>query len=579
MRAAPDAGPKSERAGSPSRKASRLAALILFAAMAGIYAAGALSADPETGIARPDFDVVRQWQRTGKLVDHPSGAHLTKPGYLAYLRGTIPSGGDAPVENRRFLILSALWICLGVALGAWSLSVNQLRWAAAGFLAYALVHTGLRDSADYVAGEPLATGAGLAFVALLIAVRRKTLGGWASAGALAALLYLLRPNLGALCFAIAAALVLSGAPGRVRPLLALIGGAAIGIALLVGLASVTGQGIRPFKADSAKALLWGTADYYWRPDIGSWPQGGSPSETARLEAQSAAARWRSVFGQPRSDAVRSMTWRASHLFLSSEQLPPRWQSPVWLRIDAAARRWWWCAAMLAACASVASALGGRGEWRWIPILICAGLIAQGIAFGADPRLALPLFPLLMLSLAAALPAVRWSGRCLAGAAVTAAFGGVALWLVPESANSDFALVRGPGHVIEQAIPGSRITRSHRIVVHVRLLKPDSVRMGWEILANDRIVSTHRADAAPSPAFQTFSLSGEDLADVRRRGLTLRIRTIGDASTRDGYVYYPVAPSILDGPSTVDGDARLPSLWSHSSRGGLPIWWHAAGVGE
>jgi len=558
-----------------TRRLSALPALVLFLCVAGIYAAGAHSTDPGTGVAAFDFTVVRHWQKTGKLEDHPSGAHLTKPGYLAYLRVTAPSAGESPAENRRFLFLNALWICLGLGLGAWALSRVRSVWIAAGFLAYGLLHTSLRDSADYFASEPLSAGAGLAFLASLIALRKPRAAAWGLIGAGAALLYLLRPNLGALCFALAAALVLARPFPKRTALAALLSGAAIAVVLLVGLAAVTRQGMRPLRSDTSKALLWGTADYYWGPDLGPWPQGSAPDRT-RIELERTGDRWRGLLKSlPRSsDAIRSLTWRATHLLLSSEQLPPRWSARSWVLLDAASRQLWWCAAILGACAAVAAAIGGRGEWRWAPVLILGALIAQALAFGSDPRLALPLIPLLALSLAAALPLVRWSRWSVAGAALTALLFLAALRLVPDSANSDFALVRGPGRVIEQVIPGAKVPDWESVVFHARLLEPEGLRIGWEVSANGRVVATKAADGAPSRAFLTFALSRPELSEIRRTGLVLRIRTTGDASSGDAYVYYPIAPGVLDGVSRVDGDERLPSLWSSGIRGGIPIWWHA-----
>jgi hypothetical protein len=245
-----------------------------------------------------------------------------------------------------------------------------------------------------------------------------------------------------------------------------------------------------------------------------------------------------------------------------------------VQFDAASRQWWWCAAILGACAAVAAAIGGRGEWRWAPVLILGALLFQALAFGSDPRLALPLIPLLALSLAAALPSVRWSRWSAGGAALTAVLFLAALRLVPDSANSDFALVRGPGRVIEQVIPGARIPDADSVVFHARLLEPEGLRIGWEVSANGRVVATKTADGAPSRAFLTFALSRPELAEIRTTGLVVRIRTTAGASSPGGYVYYPIVPRVLDGSSRVDGDERLPSLWSSGIRGGIPIWWHA-----
>ena len=71
-----------------------LLCLLLLVAITAVYGAGARSADPGVENARYDLDLVQAWQRTGKLEDHPSHAHLTKPGYLAYLRLSAPAAGE-----------------------------------------------------------------------------------------------------------------------------------------------------------------------------------------------------------------------------------------------------------------------------------------------------------------------------------------------------------------------------------------------------------------------------------------------------------------------------------------------------
>ena len=86
-------------------------ALVLFGSLLFI---GAIRADPGVAAGRADLEVLRQWVASGVLSDNSADpSHLTKAGYLLYLRAALPHAGADEGENRRFLLLNAGWIFLG----------------------------------------------------------------------------------------------------------------------------------------------------------------------------------------------------------------------------------------------------------------------------------------------------------------------------------------------------------------------------------------------------------------------------------------------------------------------------------
>ena len=346
-----------------------------------------------------------------------------------------------------------------------------------------------------------------------------------------------------------------------------LGGFLLCLLLLATVGQRANLSLTPFARGSSRVLLWGTADYYWKPDVQGWPVGDTPRETSRLQLQKTSERWRAFFKNWDDNRTRTLTWRMSHALLSTDELPSRWLSPRYLSVDKLGRSWWWLIATLLCGAAVATAFGGRNEWRWIPIVIVAGSVPPDCCFGADPRLALPCIPILMLALSAALTSMRWS-RWAFGGALSAVF--VALVVahcVPDVATFDFALVRGPHRQIAQKLPGSVFPERGASAIQFRLLQERPCTLGVSVFAGDQLLLRRDpGDGAPWPAFLTAPLNEEETARARANGLTLRIVTDGPDSSGDAFVYYPVIPPLLGGYTTVDGSRDVPSRVRRSGRG-------------
>ncbi len=536
-----------------------------------LYLRGAQRADPGVAAAREDLDILRTWIATGLLTDHPTDfAHLTKPGFLLYLRAALPHAGEDRGENRRFLFLNAAWILLG--LGSVSIALRRRCGPLSElfFLLIALGCVALRDCADYVLSEPLAIGLALVVAAGVIHTDQEGARWKFGLGAAVCLVTLVRPNLGALLLLIVLLKELSR-QRRGIGLAATLGGFILCVGGLTVLGRLTRIPLNPF-GGSSRVLLWGTADYYWKPDIGDWPVGGTSGESTHLQLAKTRARWNSFFRNWNANHRRSLEWRLGHGILSAEELPSRWNSAHYLAADRFARRWWWAIATILGGLSVAAAIGGRGPWLCAPILVVMALIGQGLLFGTDPRLALPFLPLWALVLAAVLPTVRWGRFAIGGGAATVLLLFLFVRSVPDVAAFDFALVQGPGRRIEQALPSEAFCKSARATVHFRLLQEPPFVLGLSVFANGR-PALRRGTANPSPWPASFAVAlGEpETAQALHEGLRLRIETEGAASSNEAFVYYPVVPPLFCDRSSVDGQDRIPSGFGGETAGGLPVW--------
>jgi hypothetical protein len=326
-----------------------------------------------------------------------------------------------------------------------------------------------------------------------------------------------------------------------------------------------------------RVLLWGTADYYWRPDVGGWPSGQTPTETARLQSAKVAERWRSVIRDWNKNQRRSFEWKALHGLVSSEELPPQWIGGRYQRLDRVLREWWWLEAATLAALSVLAAVGGRGPFRFIGVLLVAFCILQSIVFGADPRLALPLLPLLAVGVAGATPSVRWSGIAIAAGTLTFMLLVWRISQVPDAAGYDFGLVRGPARRIEQILPPSQFPTCGGARVQFRVYEEPPYPLGFRASIDGTPVLERRpGDSSSYPAYFSARLTHAQVAAARRSGSRLTIESIGPPGS-EGFFYFPLIPRIFGLRCRIDGDGCVPSGFGGTATGGMPAWVTADGT--
>jgi hypothetical protein len=406
---------------------------------------------------------------------------------------------------------------------------------------------------------------------LVLAVERRD-AFFPAAGFLAALVALLRPNVGALAVAIGV-VAAAGSPRGLRKAASLVGCFVAVAALAAGVGRWKRISLNPLSVEASTPLLWGAADYYWKPDVGAWPSGLDAAEKGRAERAAAARLWKGKFRRWSGDDRRAFLWKLGHAVLSSEQIPPRWLSPAYRAYDTAIRRWWWLAALALLTLSAAVAFGGRGPWRFCPALIAAALVAQGAVFGADPRFALPLLPAWCVVLLLALPGSVLSPRALVAGAVTLAAFVALLAAVPDASTSDYGVVRGPAP-LSFRLPASAFTRTAgRATIHVRFLElSQKFDRGVTIETGGTPLQRYEPDPArPYPAFLSAVVGGELLETARRDGLVVDLRPGGAADWN--FFYFPVIPPPWAAPATIHREAAIESGYGGTTRGGIPWWVH------
>jgi hypothetical protein len=561
----------------PRRVAAWACGAFLLAAGA-LYLATAAAAPKESAYGKWDLEILRRWGQTGVLApraDLPD--HMLKPGYILYLRTLL--GASAPFPIGRVLIVNALLAVISFAAVTIALWKTRRFRAALLAAAFFLFFSPLRDCADDVMSElPSAAGL-LGCLALLVLAVEGRDAFYPATGLLAALIALLRPNVGELAVAIGA-VAAAGTPRGLRKAAALVGCFIAGTALATGMGRWKHISLNPLSVEASTPLLWGAADYYWKPDVGAWPSGLDAAEKGREERSAAARLWKAKFQSRSRDDRRALLWKLGHAVLSSEQLPPRWRPPAYLAYDKAIRRWWWLAALGLLTASAAAAFGGRGPWRLAPVVIAAAIVAQGAVFGADPRFALPLVPAWCVVLLLALPGSVLSPRALAAGAATLAAFVALLTAAPDASTSDYAVVRGPAP-LSFRIPASAFARTAgRATIHVRFLElSQKFDRGVTIEAGGRPLQRYEPDPArPYPAFLSAVVDGELLETARRAGLVVDLRPGGAADWN--FFYFPVIPPPWAAPATINADAAIESGYGGTTNGGIPWWIHdGADVGR
>ena len=541
-------------------------------AAGALYLATAAAAPKETAYGKWDLEILRRWGATGLLAPLPDlPDHLLKPGYILYLRAIL--GAAAPFPIRRVLIANALLAVASFAAVAFALWKTRRFRAALLAAAFFLFFTPLRDCADDVLSElPAAAGLLGCLALLVLAVERREVL-FPVVGLLAALLVLLRPNVGELAVAIGV-LTAAGTPRGFRKAAALVGCFAAITVVLTGLGRWRSISLNPLTVEASTPLLWGAADYYWKPDVGVWPSGLDAAEKGRAERAAAARLWKAKVHRRSRDDRRALLWKLGHAVLSSEQLPPRWRPAAYMAWDKAIRRWWWLAALALLSASAVAASGGRGPWRLAPALMAAAIVGQGVVFGADPRFALPLVPAWCVVLLLALPGSTLSPRTLAaGGVVLAAFVAL-LAAAPDASTSDYAVVRGPAP-LSFPVPASAFARTgDRATIHVRFLElSQKFDRGLTIEIGGREIARYDPDPArPYPAYLSAVVDGELLETAQRAGLIVDIRPRGAADWN--FFYFPVIPPPWAAPAAIVGERTIESGYGGTTLGGIPWWVHA-----
>ena len=555
----------------PRRRSRAWACGGLLVAAGVLYVATAASAPRTSTYGRWDLEILRRWGATGILAPLPDlPDHLLKPGYIAYLRAI---GGARPAYPvRRLCTVNALLAIAVFSLLAIALGKARRHRAAVVAAGFFLLYSPLRDCVDDLSSELPAAAGFVACLALLVLALERRPRLFPLIGALAAAVALVRPNVGELAVVIAAVVAWESSPGWRRPVLLAASFLAV-TALAAAVGRARDVSLSPFSVEASTPLLWGAADYYWKPDVGPWPTGATTAEKSRAERRVARRIWETKLRRWSPDDRRALLWKLGHAVFAADQLPPRWQFHSYVTYDKAIRRWWWVAAILLFSGTAAVAVGGRGPWRLAPALVAAAVVLQGLVFGADPRFALPLIPAWFVVVLIALPETRMTRSAIASAAVAAAGCLALIAAAPDVTNSDYAVVRGP-EPLSFTVPARAFSGvGERATLHVRFLElSQKFNRGLTIESGGRGIGAYAPEPArPYPPFVSAVVDGSLLENARRSGLSVDLRPGGPA---DGdFFYFPVVAPPWGEPATLRGNATLESGFGGTTSGGIPFWVH------
>ena len=543
----------------------------MLAAAGALYVATAASAPKISAYGRWDLEILRRWGETGVIAPLPDlPDHLLKPGYIAYLRAI--GGTHTPFPVRRVCVVNAGLAVAAFALLAFALWKTRRYGAAAAAAGFFLLYSPLRDSANDLSSELPAAAGLVACLALLILARERRERLVLLTGALAAAVALVRPNVGELAVVVGAVVLWESSRGWRQPVLLAASFLAVTV-LFAALGRTRDVSLNPFTVEASTPLLWGAADYYWKPDVGAWPTGATAAEKSRAERQDARRIWKAKLLRWSPDDRRALLWKLGHAVFSSDQLPSRWQPGISMTYDKGVRRWWWVGALVLLSGSALVSAGGRGPWRLAPVLVAAAVVLQGLVFGADPRFALPLIPAWFVVTLLALPGARLTRSALAAAAMTAVIGLALIGAVPDVTNSDYAVVHGP-EPLSFSIPARAFARTgERATLHVRFLElSQKFDRGLTIEAGGRVIAAFPAEPQrPYPPFVSAVVEGSLLENARRTGLAVELRP--GAPTTGSFFYFPAIPTPWGVPATISGKSILESGFGGTVEGGIPYWVH------
>ena len=405
-----------------------------------------------------DSMVDLEWARSGDLWPPRSGTHVAKPAYLLFLRAAEAAGPDG--ATRRIVIAQSVIAWLAIAAAALALGRRSgWRWGIAVFTVL-LALLRLRDASSAVMPETLSAALLLLIVVVLITAP----GGRRTAMALGpatAVLFFVRPNVGAVALALGVAAL--WIDSRRRSALFLLGGFVAVCLPIWLLASPPGALQKGLAYPSHLA----SADYLWDGLGNRNAAASSAPPPSALENWVAAARSSSS-----PDTRRQLVWRALHGLFGLEFYDAGWSRTYGrLRVGAALLLPW----LLFGALAVLLAAPSRGQARVaraLGLLLLALTIVQSLALGALPRFVLPFVPSLLLLAISALPSLLDSPPLRRGVCVVlfAAFAGFTAWQ-RQILDWEWGIVEAAGVRIAQTIPARALPDRTPATLHVRIAAP------------------------------------------------------------------------------------------------------------
>ena len=514
-----------------------------------------------------------EWAREGIGLWKPpptGDLHLAKPGYLLLLRAEM---AFAPVLGEPRSVVLAQSLLLWLSIMATAIFVGRRFGTPAGVvLCLALLFLlRLRDASSAVMTEAPTAALLLPFAAAVLLrgkAGRNSFLNFLLSGAGAALLFWIRPNVGAVAFALA---VLAAVPRRRDVSLVL---ASFGALVAAGwLATRHAAGEDPLRG-IAYPLFAATAEYYWLPSLGEWPEATSEKARGEETLRRTQENWRTFLSRRDPDTGRELLWRAFHGIFGTEFYDARW-SRTYRRLDTLSR--------LLTPLLIAFSLSLLFSFPFFDrrlhlaaLFLPLSLVAQNLVLGSHPRYVLPFLPLLFLLAVVALagwrkvPARRRRIAVLVFGSLTAGL----FWL--PALDWEWGQVEASGVRITQPVRRGALPEREPATFHVRIAAPVvPTTAHLEVRGpGSRLLYSSTGDPSRERPLITFALPQWLLDANRKESVELDFRAVGEFGPVH-FLLFPVIPPPWARPAHREGSpdlspatgVRFGSLdwWAHEGR--------------
>jgi hypothetical protein len=516
------------------------------------------------------------WARQGVGIvgpPPPSGGtallHSAKPGWLLFLRGVLavaPSGA----EERTIVVVQSLLVYASILITA-LLAERRCRGTGIVLLLVLLSFLRLRDTASAVMPEALSAALLLPLVAWALQPPRARTG-LLFFGLGIAVLFWIRPNVGGVALVLVLARIAS--LRRWTAATVLIGGFLLLVIPVWILTRPRAQG--ETLRGLGHAIVFGSTDYYWNPELGTQMQGRSRQEVEWLELAQAGGNWKALLRGSGPDVRRQLVWRGFHALLGTEFYDPRW-SRAYEGAMNSSRVLTPFLTLLAISLLLAIQFGGiNREPSSLGLLLVLLLVLQNVFLLSNPRFVLPFLPTLYFLAAMSATPLR-----LGNSRIPLMAGALFLLLVGLVATHRFVLdwewgrIEKVGVTIRQRIPIRSLPRKEPATLHVRIAAP-SVPSGAHLEirgpAGAILYSSVRDGARQKPTI-TIPLPAAVLEANARSDIALELSSFGSYGEFQ-YLLFPVIPPPWGARATRDGSREISP--TTGIRSGSLDWWAHAG---
>lgn len=512
-----------------------------------------------------------EWAREGIGLWKPPPAgdlHLAKPGYLLLLRAEM---AFAPFLGEARSVVLAQSLLLWLSITGTAIYVGRRAGSWVGVVLYFLLlfFLRLRDAASAVMTESVSAALLLPFAAIVLFRAKTGRQNLLFSGAAAALLFWVRPNVGAIAFALA---ILAAAP-RLRDV-SLVFGSFAALVAAGWLATRDAAGEDPLRG-IAYPLFAASAEYYWLPSLGEWPQAASEKDRGRDTLRLALENWRTFLSRRDSDARRELLWRSLHGIFATEFYDARW-STTYRRLDTLSRLLAPFLIMVTLALLLSFPFPDRKLCSAAPLLLIC-LIGQNLLLGSHPRYVLPFLPVLFLLgcvALAALPKATARRRLIP----LLIFGGLAagLFSFPAVLDWEWGQIESSGVRITQPISRGRLPGREPATFHARIAAaalPTTAHL--EVRGpKSQLLYSSAGDTSRARPLISFALPQWLLDANRKGGVELEFVAVGEFGPNH-FLLFPVIPPPWARLAHREGSPELSPAtgtwfgsldwWAHESR--------------